>query len=112
MEIVLAIVSGLVGLVIGFFVWATIIGTLFATIPVKLDAKRLGLIKSINPLRIVAQFLIGAIIIVAMFIYAPIMFYASLLSLFKMLSGTTGLRREAIENLKVEYEGIDTSKMT
>ena len=39
------------------------------------------------------------------------MFYASLLGLFKMLGGIPGLRLEAVENLKVEYEGVDISKM-
>lgn len=111
MDIVLGIVFGLVGLLVGFFVWASFIGTLFATIPIKLKAKRLGLIESVNPLRIVIQFFISVIIIAAMFIYAPIMFYTSLFGLFKMLSGVSGLRHEAVDNLKVEYEGIDISKM-
>ena len=111
MDTVLLIVLGLVGLIIGFFVWASFVGTLFATIPVKLKAKRLGLIHSINPLRIAIQFLISVIIIAAMLIYAPVMFYASLLGLFKMLFGIPALRLEAVENLKVEYEGIDISKM-
>lgn len=111
MDIVLGIVLGIAGLLVGFFVWASFIGTLFATIPVKLKAKRLGLIESVNPLRIVIQFLISVIVIVAMFTYAPIMFYTSLFGLFKMLTGISGLRREAIDNLKVEYEGIDISKM-
>lgn len=112
MEIVWALLLGIAGLFVGFFVWASFIGTIFATIPVKLKAKRLGLIKSVNPLLITFQFLISVIIIVAMLIFAPIMFYTSLYGLFKMIFGISGLRQEAVENLKNEYEGIDTSKMT
>lgn len=106
MEIVLI----LLGLIVGFFVWSTIVGVLFATIPINLKAKHLGVIESVRWLPIMLGFFVNAIIIVAMFVYIPVTFYASLLGLFRMLLLIPTLRHEAINNLRRDYEITETFK--
>ena len=94
----------LLGLFVGFFLWSTIVGTLFATIPISLEAKRLGQIKSVRWLSAVTGFFVNVVIVVVMFIYTPIAFYASLFGLFKMLLIIPTLRQEAVNNLRRDYK--------
>lgn len=93
------IIFAILGLIVGLFTWSAFWGTLFATIPVKLRAKREGLIKSTGPLLITGQLLFSVIAIIAMFIFVKPMFYGSLVASLIMLFSISKLRREATENM-------------
>lgn len=105
---ILDIVWGILGLIVGLFVWSAFWGTLFATIPVKLRAKREGLIKSVKPALIFGQLLFSVAVILLMYAFLTPMFYGSLVASVLILFSVQKLRAEAVENL-MRTDSIDKS---
>jgi hypothetical protein len=95
------------GFMIGLYVWAAFWGTLLATIPANLKAKRLGFIKEINRLKISGQLLFSGLVILAMFVFAKPMFYGSVIAAIIMLFNVSKLRVEAIENIYRDHRSLD-----
>jgi hypothetical protein len=86
------------GFFIGLFLWANIIGSIFAALPIRLKMKKEGVIKKVGWIHIVGPLILPAIILTLSAIYLKPFFYGSLIGAVLMLFSISGLRREASEN--------------
>ena len=93
---------GIIGLVIGLFLWSNVIGSLFASLPLQLKLKRVGVIPNVGWLRIVLPTVFACIIFILFFALSKPMFYGSLLASVLILFNLGNLKKEAYETFRKE----------
>lgn len=91
---------GIIGLVIGLFLWSNIIGSLFASLPLQLKLKKVGVLNNIGWLLIILPILFSGVVIILFAIYSKPMLYGSLVAGVLILFNIGNLKREAYENFR------------
>lgn len=92
-------IFGILGLVVGIFLWSSIWGTLFATLPLRLKLKNDGEIESVKwPTLILGPIVFASVVLLLSYIYLTPFFYGSVIAGLVMLTQIGNLKREAVEN--------------
>ncbi len=104
------LVIGLIGWIIGLFLWSNIIGNLFATTPILLNLKRSGYIKHIKWLPVIGGILFATSVLIATGIWLRPFFIGSLAAGVIILFKIPGLRSEALENIQRDYPELSQHK--
>ena len=99
----MTIVIGLVGWVVGMFMWSNIIGSLLATLPKVMKLRKAGLIKEVKWLTILGPTIFSLIILVIAYFLSRTFFYAALFGGLLILFNYRSLKREAVENIFRDY---------
>lgn len=105
-------VFGAIGLVVGIFLWSSIWGSLFATLPLRLKMKKAGEIKSIKwPTLVLGPIIFASTVLILSYVFLTPFFYGSVIAGVVMLTQIGNLKREAVENY-IEEEKIRNRKST
>lgn len=96
------IVIGIVGFAIGLFLWSSVLGSLFATLPLQKQLKKAGEIKDIHWASVLLPILFAGVVLGLTAIFAKTFFYGSLVGGVCMLFNIGKLKREAFENYQNE----------
>ncbi|MDO8591544.1 MAG: hypothetical protein Q7R60_01290 [bacterium] len=100
---------GLIGWAIGLFLWSSILGGLFATLPLVIRLKKSGDIKQIKWVPIIGSVMIAVVVLVAIAVWARQLFTGALVASVFILFSLGKLKREAIENIRRDYPELNSS---
>lgn len=96
----------IVGFFIGLFLWSNIIGSLFATLPLRMKMKKEGVIDKIGWLYIIGPMLIPIVVLIVTAKYFPAFFFGSVGAGITILFNIKGLKNEAAANFVKEEFSI------
>lgn len=101
------LVIGLIGWIVGLFLWSNIFGSLFATLPIVMKLKKSGDIKEIKWMPIIGSVIFAAVVLGSAAIWARAFFTGALVGGVFILFSLGKLRREAIENIQRDYPELN-----
>jgi 4-hydroxybenzoate polyprenyltransferase len=102
------IALGLLGFIVGVFMWSNIYGSIFGTMPVERKAVKAGLSKKINWAMVIIPIIIAIVILTIAAKFSKNFFYGSIVAAFIMLFQIHKLRIEAVQNFQEKYERENT----
>ena len=100
------ILFGIIGFFAGLFLWSSILGSIFATLPVEKQMVKAGVVPSVRWTKIIVPIIFAAIVLAVTAILAKTFFYGSLVAGFILLFNIGKLRSEALQNFKEDMERI------
>ena len=98
MEIILLIV----GFFLGLFLWSNIIGSIFASLPLRMKMKKEGVIDKVGWLYIIGPMIIPIVVLAVTAKYLPAFFFGSVGAGITILFNIKGLKNEAAANFVKE----------
>ena len=103
-------VIGGLGFFVGLFLWSSIFGSLFGTIPVEKEMVRAGIIPKIRWSKIIVAIAFAVIVLGLSAFFAKTIFYGALIGGVVMLFNIGKLRAEAIQNFHDEQKRQNPNK--
>lgn len=94
----MSILISLAGFVIGLFLWSSVIGSIFATLPLQRRLKMEGSINQVNWFSVLAPLSLAAVVLALTALFLNNFFLGSLVAGIMILFNIPNLKREAYEN--------------